>query len=221
MKFLTVASAAVIALATGVAAQDECPSYQLVSLVNGDKSIRPFKPGSNKKECIYKRYQDYVAGHELWLWNCADIKHKNKIKSGKYKWRFNEDPVTKSGTIESVGSSQKDKKTGKKGPRFCWTFHKPDSEWKQRVKLARCIDDHPAQKWRYIDGRIMSVLSKNLCMGYETAVYAENGGEVALTMMACFHNHWGMYETQASIDKPRGGFYGFFNYNKKKGCKCT
>ena len=31
----------------------------------------------------FKRYSKYVAGQEVWMWNCKDIKSKSKNKKGK------------------------------------------------------------------------------------------------------------------------------------------
>jgi len=209
MKLLYAASALAAGLVSVSADGDDCPTYTLTKLVGDDESIRPFKPGSTLDECVYKRYSDYVAGHELWLWDCATITHKNKNKAGKYKWSFDEDTHM----IEAVGSTAKNPDAHP----FCWSFHKPDSEWKQRVKIERCDPDDDAQKWDYVQGRIMNRLSPNLCVGYEVSVYEEFNNQVALTMMSCFHNHWGNYELQEDIDNPRGGFLDFFDYNKDNG----
>ena len=50
------------------------------SLVREDNTIRPF---NHEDWCIYKRWADYIAGQELWVWPCADAASPNPSKSGK------------------------------------------------------------------------------------------------------------------------------------------
>ena len=88
--------------------------------------------------------------------------------------------------IMSTGSKIKNKKKT-----FCLTFYKIDSIWKQRVKIDPCNVNDQRQKWRFFEGKIVSLANPNLCMGFETRTYRGSGGQVAVTMASCFNNAWG------------------------------
>merc|ERR1712071_696647 len=79
--------------------------------------------------CLNKRYNDFVSGHDVWLWPCKDNAKTDGIfkKQGRMQWQWmkevNEDgEKTYTNMIMSTGSKLKNKNKP-----FCLTFYKIDS----------------------------------------------------------------------------------------------
>ena len=87
----------------------------------------------------------------------------------------------------SVGSKRKNK-----AKPFCVQVDKPDTGWKQQLKIYPCVDGEERQMWDYVEGRIHSRISPDLCIGYEHGTQDENGGTV-LRVQKCFTNNWGYF----------------------------
>ena len=63
------------------------------------------------------------------MWPCADASHQNEAKAGKYHWQYN----ATTGLVKSLGSER-----ARPTKPFCIFISKPDSVWKQRVKIRQC-----------------------------------------------------------------------------------
>lgn len=166
-----------------------CPQKVWNGPVLSDGSIRPFQAADSTGDihCVYKRYLDFVSGHDVWVWPCFDHNKKDGIfkKQGRFQWQW----FPETGQIRNIGSELKFENKP-----FCITFYKPESEWKQRAKIDPCDDEDERQQFEFKEGRIHSKMNTDLCMGYEVSKYNEFNGQVALTLMSCFGNQWGVLD---------------------------
>ena len=157
--------------------------------IHPDSTIRPlgaFPDSESTNYCIYKRWNDYVAGQELWLWPCADATHQNIKKSGKYRWNF--DNTT--GLIKSMGSEEL-----RPNKPFCWYIHKPNSMWGQRLKIKACDENSDQQKFKYENGKFFLENYPKICVGFEVS---DSGGfqKVAMTVMKCHSNNFARFDLE-------------------------
>ena len=128
-------------------ANSQCDSsnFTINTFINSDSTIRPFGNSVENGYCAYKRWNDYVLDHNVWLWPC-DSSHV------KYQWSY--DSGTKQ--IFSIGSQIKYPDTP-----FCWYVKRPEATWAQQVRIKECDVADDSQKFVMVDGRIYRAWKRN------------------------------------------------------------
>ena len=113
----------------------------------------------------------------------CDVNNANEHKAGKYKFSYDES----SKQIVAEGSKIKH-------DTFCLTVESTFLERprRQRMRIAICDGGDQKQKFNFSDGRVTSVLSPNICAGYEYYRYRDGMASVPLVFHECFPNSFAL-----------------------------